>query len=104
MQGAGHYQGQGLHGGQSQQQQQGAHRHLTYQVTGAANNGGGLIRITTPGNPRFHTGDRITITGVGGTVEANAGWNITVISPTTFDLIGSTFTNAYTSGGQAARP
>ena len=58
----------------------------------------GLTRAITA------TEDRITITGVGGTVEANAAkWRITVITANTFDLQGSTFTNAYTSGGTATR-
>jgi hypothetical protein len=88
---------------QGQQQQQPAHHGTSRAVTGAANNGSGLIRITTATSP-FRTGDFVTITGVGGTVEANAvNWRITVISPTTFDLVGSTFTNAYTSGGTAKR-
>jgi hypothetical protein len=72
-------------------------------ITGAANNGSGLIRITAVAHT-FRTGDRITITGVGGTTEANAAnWPITVITVDTFDLQGSTFTNAYTSGGTAKR-
>jgi hypothetical protein len=55
-------------------------------------------------NHTFQTENRITITGVGGTTEANAAnWRITVITANTFDLQGSTFTNAYTSGGSAKR-
>jgi hypothetical protein len=93
------YQGQGPG---SQQQQ---HRYLKQYVatiTGAAL-GGGVIRITSA-NHKFQTGDHVTITGVGGTVEANGGWFITRQSGNTFDLNGSTFTNAYTSGGTAKRP
>lgn len=69
-------------------------------VTGAADNGSGLIRITTATHG-FATGDGVTIASVGGTTEANGTWFITVITATTFDLIGSTFANAYTSGGTA---
>jgi len=84
-------------------QQQLKRKGLAKAITGAANNGSGLIRITAA-NHTFRTEDRITITGVGGTVEANAQkWRITVITPNTFDLQGSTFTNAYTSGGTAKR-
>jgi hypothetical protein len=87
----------------SVQQQQSSHRQLAKAITGAANNGSGLIRITAVGHT-FNSGDFITITGVGGTVEANAvNWRITVITANTFDLVGSTFTNAYTSGGTAKR-
>ena len=67
-------------------------------ITGAANNGSGLIRITDAGHG-LQTGDRIKIANVGGTTEANSTWTVTVISSSTFDLVGSTFSNAYTSGG-----
>jgi hypothetical protein len=69
-------------------------------ITGAANNGSGLIRITSTAHG-FSTNDRIEITGVVGTVEANGKWTITVITSDTFDLVGSAFVNAYTSGGTA---
>lgn len=69
-------------------------------ITGAANNGSGAIRITTAANG-FKVSNRVTISGVGGTTEANGNWSITVISTTQFDLVGSTFANAYTSGGSA---
>lgn len=84
----------------AQQQQRGRTRAVSYAISGAANNGSGLIRITSAANP-FATGDTVSVQSVGGTVEANAKWTITRITGTTFDLIGSTFTNAYTSGGTA---
>jgi Ubiquitin-activating enzyme E1 FCCH domain len=68
-----------------------------------SNNGSGLIRITATAHT-FQTENRITISGVGGTTEANAAnWRIVVFTPNTFDLINSSFTNAYTSGGIAKR-
>lgn len=71
----------------------------TGTITGAANNGSGLIRITDAGHG-LQTGDIITISGVVGTTEANADdWVVTSISSSTFDLQGSTFANAYVSGG-----
>jgi len=92
-----------LQGGQTGQQDQHKRKGLVKAITGAVNNGSGLIRITATAHT-FNTNDRITITGVGGTVEANAAnWRITVITANTFDLVGSTFSNAYTSGGQAKR-
>jgi hypothetical protein len=95
----------GVAGFAGAQQQQPELRMLRVAITGAANNGSGLIRITTANAHRFQTGNKITITGVGGTVEANgASRTITVITATTFDIVGSTFTNAYTSGGVATRP
>ncbi len=68
-------------------------------VTGAANNGSGLIRLTTAAQRFINTGDRVLVAGVGGTVEANGYWSVTRISLTQIDLQGSTFTNAYTAGG-----
>lgn len=67
-------------------------------ISGAANNGAGLIRITATAHG-LSTGNTITIAEVVGTQEANARWVITVINPNTFDLNGSTFLNAYVSGG-----
>jgi len=89
-------------GYQHGQQQQKKNKQLSKAITGAVTHGG-LIQITATGHT-FNTEDRITITGVGGTVEANAAnWRITVINANAFDLQGSTFTNAYTSGGTAKR-
>ena len=68
-------------------------------VTGAANNGNGLIRIAVASTANLATGDEVSIAGVNGTTEANQNWTITVIDPTHFDLQESTFTNAYIGGG-----
>lgn len=68
-------------------------------VSGAADNGSGLIRITLDRIVPWATGDIKTIASVGGTTEANATWTVTKISSTVFDLQASTFTHAYTSGG-----
>lgn len=67
-------------------------------VTGAVNNGGGLIRITSVGHG-WATGQQVTIHDVVGTTEANATWTITVVTADTFDLQGSAFVHAYISGG-----
>ncbi len=70
-------------------------------ITNCANNGGGLIRVTAASHG-FSTGNKIDITGVLGTTEANkTGWTVTNIDANNFDLQGSTFTNAYVSGGLA---
>jgi hypothetical protein len=85
------------------QQQQVKHKQLVRTITGAANNGSGLIRITAVAHT-FRDEDRVTISGVGGTVEANAAnWRVQTVAANTFDLKNSTFTNAYTSGGTAKR-
>lgn len=85
------------------QQQQVKNKALIKAITGAVNNGSGLIRITAISHT-FRNEDRITITGVGGTVEANAvNWRCQQVDADHFDLKNSTFTNAYTSGGTAKR-
>jgi len=68
-------------------------------ITGAANNGSGLIRITVGSTTGFVTGDIHTVSSVAGTTEANGAWTITVIDSTHIDLVGSAFANTYASGG-----
>ena len=75
---------------------------LTYaaNVTGAADNGSGLIRLTVNTTTDLTDGDWVRVASVGGTEEANGRWKATKISATEVDLQGSAFTNAYTSGGE----
>ena len=68
-------------------------------VTGTADNGSGEIRITAASHG-FSDEDRVIVHDVEGTTEANGTWQIDYISANTFDLVGSTFTNAWTSGGK----
>lgn len=90
-------------------------------VTHAANNGSGAIRLTISGQPASWTygladtthsagqagttnlsnssQNTVEVYGVTGTTEANGNWKYTYIDSTHIDLIGSTFTNAYVSGG-----
>jgi len=91
---------QGIGGGGQQGQR--PRKAYTFTITGAANNGSGLIRITSNGH-KLRTGDHVTISSVGGCTEANAAWVVTVATANTFDLNNSTFTNAYTSGGTGKR-
>ena len=73
---------------------------VTYRViSNAADNGSGLIRLTVNTTSGMITGQQVTVGEVVGTTEANGNWTITVISLTEIDLGGSTFTNAYSSGG-----
>jgi hypothetical protein len=67
-------------------------------VTGAANNGSGLIRITATAHG-FATGTRVVLSGILGTTEAIGAWTVTSIDADHFDLQGSTFTNAWSAGG-----
>lgn len=68
-------------------------------ITGAADNGSGLIRLTVESTADWADGQVKNITDVTGTTEANGYWTITVIDSTHIDLQGSTFSNAYVSGG-----
>lgn len=67
-------------------------------IGGAADNGSGLIRITSTGHG-LKTGSKVRISGVTGTTEANGDWTITRIDADTFDLQASAFANAYVSDG-----
>lgn len=69
-------------------------------VTGAANNGAGLIRLTITGG-NFETGDKVQVLNVGGVPNADGNWTVTAISATVIDLQTSTFLGTYTSGGTA---
>ena len=91
-------------------------------VTGAANNGGGLIRLTLsstdpswtyglpdtshiagdPGNTNLSDGSQnhLVVQGVVGTTEANGTWAYTYIDSTHIDLVGSAFVHSYVSGGK----
>lgn len=70
-------------------------------VLGAANNGSGAIRLTLNSSAVLTGLPKVAIWGVGGTTEANNAipWSFTIVDSTHIDLVGSTFTNAYTSGG-----
>lgn len=67
-------------------------------VSGVANNGSGLIRITTAVAHGYESGDRVHLQNCG---AANGEWTITVIDTTHFDLAGSTYTSG--SNGQCLR-
>lgn len=76
----------------------------TTAITGAVSNGAAtLIRITATGHG-YATGDTVDISGVTGTTEANGSWIATVFDANTFDLVGSTFVNAYVTGGVSNLP
>jgi surface protein len=67
-------------------------------IVSVTNNGSGLIRIGATGHGLV-TSNKAFIYDVTGTTEANGLWTITYVSANTLDLQGSTFTNAYVSGG-----
>lgn len=70
-----------------------------FTITGAADNGAGLIRITSVAH-MMTTGKTCVISDVGGTTEANATWTVTYVDADNFDLDSSSFSNGYTSGGE----
>lgn len=72
-------------------------------VTGAVNDGG-LIKLTFSAAHGRTTGDAVWIAGVLGTTEANGPWYCTVVDATHITLDGSTFVNAYVSGGLGYLP
>ncbi len=68
-------------------------------VTGTASGTGGQVRLTVASTANLTTGQIRTVSDVGGTVEANGVWPITVIDGTHFELDDSVYANAWTSGG-----
>lgn len=59
----------------------------------------GKIRLTVSSTTGITNGNAVMVVQVAGTTEANGVWPVYVVDGTHLDLIGSTFTNAYTSGG-----
>lgn len=85
--------------GQQSQQRKAKRRHAT--ITGAVN-AGGLVRVTATAHG-FSANDWVVVTGVVGTTEANGTWRLAAVTANTADLAGTTFTNAYVSGGDMSR-
>ena len=76
-----------------------------FTVTGAVNNGAGQIRITGSGHG-LKDGERVYLASINGTVEANntpsnPNWKIDWVSASQFDLVNSSFVNAFTSSPNA---
>jgi hypothetical protein len=73
-------------------------------ISGAANNGSGLIRLTLSGLKSGLTDltaeNSVVVYDVTGTTEANGTFAFRIIDSTHIDLVGSAFVNAYTGGGQ----
>jgi hypothetical protein len=68
-------------------------------VTGAAASPAGLVRLALTSTTALSNSDQVTNAGVAGTTEANGNFQIIVVDSTHVDLVGSTFANAYVSGG-----
>lgn len=68
-------------------------------VTNSGVNNQILITYGVFSSKIFFDGDRVTISGVTGTTEANGSWFIKVVSSSSFLLVGSVYANAYIAGG-----
>lgn len=68
-------------------------------ISAVANNGTGLIRITTAAAHGLITGDLVNTYGVNGVPGANTRATVTVVDATRYDLQGSSFSGSYTGGG-----
>lgn len=87
----------------------------TLAITGVADNGSGLYRITSVGHG-LASNETVLVYGVytelflpgGGSIRldlsCNGLWVVTVISADDFDLKGSTYASGYVSGGSVAAP
>ena len=71
-------------------------------VSGAVNNGSGLIRLTVTGHG-YTTGWWVVGDNIGGVSAANAVFQVTVVDANTLDLQRSAFAGTYTSGGTVRR-
>lgn len=69
----------------------------TNSVTGTSN-AAGLVRLTI-GAHLYKVGDKVHVSSVLGTTEANGNWTIASVGATRIDLAGSTYANAWISGG-----
>jgi len=69
-------------------------------ISGAADDGGGLIELTTATAHGLATGNTVIVHDIVGTVEGNGTWKITVTGLTTFTLDESVFADEYESGGK----
>jgi hypothetical protein len=79
----------------------GTQSEATQSVSGAVSDGG-LIKLTVTAHG-YRNGDWVNVASVGGVPNATGQWLISVIDANHFDLLGSTFAGAYTSGGTAGR-
>lgn len=75
----------------------------SYSIYGAASGSAGAIRLQVNSSHIFRTGDKVFVTSVNGTTEANNStvstadksfWRVTVVDNTHIELAGSTFVNA----------
>ena len=68
-------------------------------VTAAVSGTASAVKLTTSTAHGLASGAIVTVAAVGGTVEANGTRIVHVVDSTHIELLGSTFANAWTSGG-----
>lgn len=68
------------------------------RITGAVDNGAGLVRLTITGHG-YETGYAAVTTNVQGVPGANGSFLVMRVDANHVDLVGSVFTGAYVSGG-----
>jgi hypothetical protein len=71
-------------------------------VTGAVDNGSGLVRLTVASHG-YESGDRVHVESVGGVPNATGQWTVTVVDADHIDLEGSVFAGAHSGGGVCIR-
>ncbi|MGG5810415.1 glycosyl hydrolase family 28-related protein [Falsiroseomonas sp. CW058] len=68
-------------------------------VSAVANNGAGLVRVTTATPHGLASGDLVNVHGVAGVVAANSRRFVTVVDATRFDMAGTSFAGSHAGGG-----
>ena len=72
-------------------------------VSAAVSGTGSTVKLTTTNPHGLISGAVVTVAAVGGTTEANGTWIARVVDTTHIELLGTTFANAYTSGGTVTK-
>ena len=72
-------------------------------VSAAVSGTGSTVKLTTTNPHGLTSGAVVTVASVTGTTEANGTWIARVVDTTHIELIGSTFANAYVSGGTVTK-
>jgi hypothetical protein len=75
----------------------------TLTISGAADNGSGLVRLTVNDTTGMSSSASVTAAGLVHTTEGNGVWAVTVVDGTHLDLRGSAFVHAYVGGGGSVK-
>ncbi|WP_425826582.1 hypothetical protein [Streptomyces fractus] len=79
-----------------------AHPDFARTLAGITRGPDGKVRVTTSDAHGWESDDRVTVSGVTGTTEANGTWRVTVVDATHFDLPVD-HAHTYSGGGSAYR-